>query len=309
MLFKSIVSISIAASLVAAQDCKPDILLDDFSHVRRGIVDEGATANMNLQGGGYGGMNVHEHFIEAKPGIPHSGKVIIRANKEPNWWFFKVEKNACFDLRDYTAIQMQVKFPVGSYGKIAITQKSKGCHTAPDHGRIIEGILISSGFVYESYLSGAESDFHNISKFMVPDGKIQTLTIPIHEFSRRWNTSHVDGAQFDLEHFKDFTFIELTHHVPYKFYRITLIGNCDPNDPRNKNGANVPAGKNENGENAPESGTNALAVDPSSPTVSSTVSDLSTPTQSPANGANDAMSVTGISIIATSLALFFTLVM
>jgi hypothetical protein len=149
MQFKSVLVLIASASLAAAQQCKPDLLLDDFSLIRRGIVDEGAIANMNLEGGGYGGFRVEETFFSASRVSP-AKVVVVPSAPFPNWWFFKVEKNACFDLRGYTAVKMEVKFPVNSYGKFALTQKSKGCQTAPDHGRIINGLFFKVIYIHSN---------------------------------------------------------------------------------------------------------------------------------------------------------------
>jgi hypothetical protein len=127
---------------------------------------------------------------------------------------------------------------------------------------------------------------------MIPNGQMQTLTFPLRDFSRRWNSTHVDGPMFDLEHFKDFTFIELTHGVPYEFYRITLVGNCGANQSDNMNG-----------------GSDGMLSRPIAPVVDSTPAPAQLkPTQTATAKPITANAFTnGLSMIATTIAFMFAL--
>jgi hypothetical protein len=218
----------ILSSLVSSAStagCKPDILLDDFSNVRQGTVDEGAYAYMNLRGGGYGGANVKQTFYQARPNVPKSGKVTIVPSKpiNKNWWFFKVEKNACFDLRGYKELRMEVRFPVGSSSKITLTQKSADCFSNSP-GKILRGNILSRVNILNN--TGAESDYIPISRYFTPNGKFQRLSIPLADFANRANRTHPLGSKYDFAHFKDFTFVEMTPGKVFEVYKITLIGNC-----------------------------------------------------------------------------------
>jgi hypothetical protein len=131
MSFKLLILLSSALSIAQGKTCVPDLLLDDFSNVHEAIADENTLTNVNLQGGGYGGYNLNPlQFTQAINGVPNSGKVAVTAKTNPpNWFFFKVESKACFDLSLYTALKMTVKFPAiaGSGGKFVLTQKPADC--------------------------------------------------------------------------------------------------------------------------------------------------------------------------------------
>jgi hypothetical protein len=79
---------------------------------------------------------------------------------------------------------------------------------------------------------------------MTPNGRLQTLTLPLADFATRSNESL--GA-YDFQHFKDFTFVEMTPDVPFIFYRITLVGNCGANGGNNSSIIDPSSNGNTNG--------------------------------------------------------------
>jgi hypothetical protein len=112
-----------SATLATAHNCLPDILLDDFSNVRMANVD-GAIRNVNLRGGDYGGNLVDFSFTNATGG-PNTGftRVTARTPAPENFFFFKVNPEACFDLTRYNGIRIDLRMPAGSDSKFTLTQK------------------------------------------------------------------------------------------------------------------------------------------------------------------------------------------
>ncbi len=137
MQFKTALFLVASASLASAQNCKPDILMDDFSHVKIENVD-GALRNTNLVGGDYGGNQVDFSFTQRAAGVAGKVSVVPRTPQADNYFFFKVNPQACYDLTGYTALRVEMRAPVGATSKFTLTQKTKDCRD------IINGIFILS---------------------------------------------------------------------------------------------------------------------------------------------------------------------
>ena len=192
MNFKSALFLIASASVASAQTgCKTDILIDDFTNVRKGLIDMSRTENVNLLGGGYEGQNVEMSFSQAVAGVPGSGKVtVVPTSNNRNWFTFSLDPSACFNVGDYSSLIMTVKFPpiAGSGGKFALGV----CGRIP----IVEG-----GWVQK-----------NVTEYMVAHGGFQTLRIPIADF-----------RQSSLKHIQ---FTDMPVGGSYEFYNIRLAGNC-----------------------------------------------------------------------------------
>ena len=121
MQFKTTLFFIASASLATAQSCLPDILLDDFSNVRQDNVD-GAIRNVNLVGGDYGGQNSQFSFT-SKSATPGFVSVTPGAPQADNFFFFKANARACFDLTGYTQLRIEMRVPAGADSSFTLTQK------------------------------------------------------------------------------------------------------------------------------------------------------------------------------------------
>lgn len=187
--------------VAAAQNCTPDLLLDDFSSVQTDYI-EGAQRNIGKQGGDYGGEHVYMDFSQ----VEDHGYLAVTATKSQNHFFFKIDKEACYDISKYKALRIVFSAAPGANSKFTLTQKSSDC---------------------SERIEGGDSTYKNLQDYTVPTGEVQKIEMPLHHYSGRADPGRVPPP-FDMHHLKDFTFVDMEEGVQFKFFRLEMVGDCPP---------------------------------------------------------------------------------
>ena len=170
--------------------CVPDVLIDDFSAIRTGWLDN-LPKFFNLVGGDYGSLgapftiNPNNQSLSIKAGSYPVGVPEAQANPGTaptfNYWYVKFDREACFNTTIYSGISFDLIAPLGSDMNFTMTQRSKNCSV-----RLVD------------------SQYHLLSKYITPDGTKQTVYLPFSDYSL-----NLFGEAFDFEYFKDWTLVNL----------------------------------------------------------------------------------------------------
>ncbi|KAJ3020580.1 hypothetical protein HKX48_000601 [Thoreauomyces humboldtii] len=200
----------------ANQSCGPDIIVDDFKTVtyeKLPLAGETSPRYLNLLGGDYGEpepnancsdigfnftVNADKQVMEIRP--------LTASNPScANFWFFKLDPGACFDLSGIAALSFDLVAPAGASFQIGMTQKSPSC----------------------DYRIGGESGkgdsvYRPISAYITNDGTKHTAVIPFQDFR----------GGFDFSHLKDMTFLQFAPiGAVFEMSNIRLIRECNGNGP------------------------------------------------------------------------------
>ena len=170
---KMISAVLVLLSAAAAQQCTPDLLIDDFAKIDQHDY-EGAQRYFNLVGGDYGQVGIDATYDTVNK------RVKLTSTAADNFWFSKFDLQACFNLKGYTAIQFDFEAPAGTDTSFTLTQKSADCVD-----RLVDSAYVGLG--------------------QPMDGTKKKITLPLSAFSKNLN-----GTDFDFDHLKDWTLVGTT---------------------------------------------------------------------------------------------------
>ena len=226
---------TLLASLVAAQNCQKDLVVDDFAKTTTGFLPDEAPipANqkfLNLLGGDYGsdGANFTINTSSKTLNILADAKVIqaepeSHPNTAPtvNYWFTKFDLAACYDLTGYTGIAFDLIAPTGSDMNFTLTQKNPFCRSNPSNTtRLVDSV------------------YRPLSSYITPNGQKQAVFLPFKDFGK-----NLLGGDFDFVHLKDWTAVNLVPvGAQFTMSNLVLKGNCTTNSNGGSNGSNAPKG-------------------------------------------------------------------
>ena len=209
---------TVLSAIIAQQTntCTPDLLIDDFldPKTQQSVVIESGRVDkyLNKLGADYGAAGNDFSFTAGPAG--HLSIVAGRdeniGNPEPksnpgaplsfNYFFWKNDLMACSDVSKYVAVQFDLMAAMGSNMFITLTQKSKDCKT-----RLVD------------------SEYKQLTDFVKPNGQSQVVTIPFSGFSK-----NLLGNDFDFNHLKDVTFVNLTPSgATFLIRNLKMIGTCN----------------------------------------------------------------------------------
>lgn len=221
---------------VFSQSCGPDVIIDDFSVIRAGWLDN-LPKSFNALGGDYGSLGAPFTIdttnkslrIQARSypvGIPEA-----QANPGTaptfNYWYAKFDRAACFDSSIFSGLSFDIIAPFGSDMNFTMTQMSPNCSY-----RLVD------------------SQYQLLSKYITPDGTKQTVFLPFSDFSINLN-----GSRFDFEHLKDWTLVNLgPEGSEFVLSDLKLVGGpvgCIPVDePKNNQTSNNESKNTTNSNNS-----------------------------------------------------------
>jgi hypothetical protein len=178
--------------LVAAQACRPDLLIDDYSVVEQRNYD-GALRYFNRVNADYGHVGMTATYEQA------NRRVVLVPTATDNFWFVKFNIQACFDLRGYTGIQFDITAPTNSSSLFTLTQQAPDCIT-----RLVDSV------------------YTPLDRYITPNGVRQTVLQPLSDFALNLN-----NEPFDWVHFKDWTAVNLLPvGARFEVTNFILKGNC-----------------------------------------------------------------------------------
>lgn len=201
---KSLAAIALSAALLfssaSAQDCQQNITMDDFKkNPQPRKFFDGADRYINLLGGDYGGDNVTMNFDNVADGY-----MTVTPTQATNFFFFKANEQACYDLRKFTALHWDMEAPAGAESDLTLTVMHANCTTRDDTGD-------SSYKIVTPYTAGKATN-----------GQKQTFVAPMADFG-----VNTRGQAYDFQHFKDFTFVNMKPvNTAFKFYFFEMVGDC-----------------------------------------------------------------------------------
>lgn len=112
--------------------------MDNFSNPTVSTVGPAATKNINLLGGDYGVDGAATKIAFVKNNGINQGYVAITPTVAGNYFYARVNPEACYDLSKYQAIQFAIQAvdPVSTAtstydSNLSITQKAADCITVP----------------------------------------------------------------------------------------------------------------------------------------------------------------------------------
>ncbi|TPX30389.1 hypothetical protein SmJEL517_g06041 [Synchytrium microbalum] len=208
-----------AALTYNGQTCQRDVLVDDFRAARPVTGPSGTVVKYNLLNGDYGAVGATWAINAPAAGaFTGTGTLTIANPANPpyasdptynpympasyNWFFFKFDPAACFDISQYTAIMFTYSVSDPTFwANMTLTQKAPDCTT-----RTID------------------SQYHPFSTFTSGAAAIKTYTQPLS--SVPYNLA---GGYYDRTHLKDFTFVNMqpaNANVVLTLYQIWLKGTC-----------------------------------------------------------------------------------
>lgn len=194
--------------------CKPDVLVDDFSKITTGTLPgDAAIKEFNLLGGDYGAAGAPFTITPASKSMTITAQTADIGNPEPqanpgaaatfNYWFTKFDLNACFDLTGYTAISFDLVAPTGSDMNFTMTQKNPTCSTG-NTTRLVDSV------------------YKPLSAYFRPDGTKKTVVLPFADYK-----TNLAGGEFDFVHLKDWTIVNLVPaNAVFTMSNLKLVGNC-----------------------------------------------------------------------------------
>jgi hypothetical protein len=188
--------------LTSAQSCQQNVTMDDFKlSPQPNQFFDGADRFINLLGGDYGGDNVTMNFDNVAQGY-----MTVTPSRAGNFFFFKANREACYDLRSFTGLRWDMEAPVGAQSDLTLTVMHANCTTRDDAGD-------SSYKIVTPYTAGNATT-----------GQRQTFVAPLDDFK-----TNTRGQPYDFQHFKDFTFVNMKPvGASFRFYFFEMVGNCTP---------------------------------------------------------------------------------
>ena len=121
------------AQTVFAQ-CTADLLVDNFAKITNGFLPNDASPKQfNLIGGDYGSagadfvIDTDSKTLSIVAGTANVGQPEPLANPNTavtfNYWFAKFDRDACYNLTQYSGISFDLVAPLGSDMNFTLTQK------------------------------------------------------------------------------------------------------------------------------------------------------------------------------------------
>ena len=212
---KSII-LSLIIPFFHCQECRQELMIDDFSTIRAGWLDN-LPKTFNALGGDYGSLGapftidtaIKTMKIQARTypvGVPEA-----QANPGTvptfNYWYVKFDEAACFDASVYSGISFDMIAPLGSDMNFTMTQQSLNCSY-----RLVD------------------SQYQLLSKYITPDGTKQTVFLPFSDFS-----TNLYGNAFDFRHLKDWTLVNLgPEGSVFEMSDLKLIKSLECNNDKNQ---------------------------------------------------------------------------
>ncbi|KAJ3146755.1 hypothetical protein HDU89_006010 [Geranomyces variabilis] len=203
---------------LAANECGPDLLVDDFSVVRQGKLPfppevDNTTRFLNGLAADYGDDGKNLTFAT----VPADKVMRINVISTQNFWFSKFDASACFDTSNFHAIAFDMLAPVGGNMKMTLTQKNADCVNRTDYGP-------------------SDANYIPITNYMKPDGTKKSVIIPFVDFK-----TNVGGKNFDFQHLKDWTLNEFSPAgSTWEISNLRLMYACKANGPLGTNSTGGP---------------------------------------------------------------------
>ncbi|KAJ3178624.1 hypothetical protein HDU87_003447 [Geranomyces variabilis] len=203
---------------LAANDCGPDLLIDDFSVVRQGKLPfppqvDNTTRFLNALGADYGDDGQNLTFAT----VPADKVMRINVITTQNFWFSKFDASACFDTTNFHGIAFDMLAPVGGNMKMTLTQKNPDCILRTDYGP-------------------SDATYIPITNYMNPNGTKQSVIIPFADF--KMNSG---GKLYDFLHLKDWTLNQFSPAgSTWEISNLRLMYACKGNGPLGTNSTGGP---------------------------------------------------------------------